>query len=66
MKTLPKIVIRLPVVLPSSGASKSFQYDSRNFRYALVTPSTIDEAQGKINSLFSRRRILLNPSRANS
>ena len=29
----------LPVVLPSSSVSKPFQYDSRNFHYAFVTPS---------------------------
>ena len=28
----------LPVVLPCSGVGKPFQYDSRNFRYALVAP----------------------------
>ena len=28
----------LPVILPFTGVCKSFQYDSRNFRYAFITP----------------------------
>ena len=49
----------LPVVLPSSGVCKPFQYDSRNFRYALVAPpisNFLDSpAQFPHNSFNNRR-----------
>lgn len=49
----------LPVLLPSTGVCKPFQYDSHNFRYAPVTPSIsnfLDSPAKFLHNSFNHRR----------